>query len=154
MSLKRADAFEPTALMAVRQTITIRASMTAYSTAVGPSSETRKFFTLFVKFFIFFSLLFDQALTFGRYWMDQPDLELPRVCQLVRIPRWMLSRNRLHSLAELSKPISETTKPRSQEKPRKFYLNEFAFFFDFVALGTFRAQRLSRNPRDFHVQLI
>ena len=32
----------PTALIAVRQTITIKASMTAYSTAVGPSSDTRK----------------------------------------------------------------------------------------------------------------
>src|SRR5262249_15806015 len=34
-----ADAFVPTAWMAVRQTTMIRASITAYSTAVGPSSE-------------------------------------------------------------------------------------------------------------------
>ena len=33
----------PIELMAVKQTMTIRASITAYSTAVGPSSETRKF---------------------------------------------------------------------------------------------------------------
>lgn len=32
----------PTEVMAVKHTITIRASITAYSTAVGPSSETRK----------------------------------------------------------------------------------------------------------------
>src|SRR5262245_57611150 len=37
-----ADAFVPTAWMAVRQTTMIRASITAYSTAVGPSSETIK----------------------------------------------------------------------------------------------------------------
>src|SRR5262245_40360210 len=36
------EALVPTAWMAVRQTTMIRASMTAYSTAVGPSSETRK----------------------------------------------------------------------------------------------------------------
>lgn len=35
-------AFEPIALIAAKQTITIKANMTAYSTAVGPSSETRK----------------------------------------------------------------------------------------------------------------
>ena len=35
----------PTEVIAVKHTITIRASMTAYSTAVGPSSETRKFRT-------------------------------------------------------------------------------------------------------------
>jgi hypothetical protein len=38
--------------MAARHTITIRASITAYSTAVGPSSRRRKFFTLWVSFFI------------------------------------------------------------------------------------------------------
>ena len=32
----------PTELIAVKQTMTIKANMTAYSTAVGPSSETRK----------------------------------------------------------------------------------------------------------------
>ena len=42
MLLKVVLAFVPTAVIAVRQTITIRASITAYSTAVGPSSETRK----------------------------------------------------------------------------------------------------------------
>src|ERR1700677_2395930 len=35
--------------MAVRHTTTIRASITAYSTAVGPSSEARKGLTLLVK---------------------------------------------------------------------------------------------------------
>jgi len=41
-SLNVPDACLPIELMAVRHTITIRASITAYSTAVGPSSETRK----------------------------------------------------------------------------------------------------------------
>ena len=40
----------PMEVTAVMQTTTIRASMTAYSTAVGPSSETRNFFTLAVNF--------------------------------------------------------------------------------------------------------
>ena len=35
-------AFVPTVLIAVKQTTTIRASITAYSTAVGPSSLTKK----------------------------------------------------------------------------------------------------------------
>jgi hypothetical protein len=35
----------PIARTAVRQTMTIKASMTAYSTAVGPSSETMNFLT-------------------------------------------------------------------------------------------------------------
>ena len=39
-------AFVPTVRMAVKQTTTISASMTAYSTAVGPSSEIRNRFTL------------------------------------------------------------------------------------------------------------
>jgi hypothetical protein len=34
-------ALEPMLPMAVKQTITIKANITAYSTAVGPSSETR-----------------------------------------------------------------------------------------------------------------
>lgn len=38
-------AFVPIALIEVKQTMTIKASITAYSTAVGPSSETMKFFT-------------------------------------------------------------------------------------------------------------
>src|SRR5689334_4024045 len=45
--------------MAVRQTMTIRASMTAYSTAVGPSSETRNRFKLVVNVFMRFSPQFD-----------------------------------------------------------------------------------------------
>jgi hypothetical protein len=45
-------AFVPTAVIAVKQTITIRASITAYSTAVGPSSETRKRRTFRVRDFI------------------------------------------------------------------------------------------------------
>lgn len=47
-----AEALVPIAWMAVRHTMTIRANMTAYSTAVGPSSETRNFFTLKAKAFI------------------------------------------------------------------------------------------------------
>src|SRR5205085_4677968 len=39
-------AFWPRAVMAPMQTTTIRASMTAYSTAVGPSSAFRNFTTL------------------------------------------------------------------------------------------------------------
>src|SRR5947199_49036 len=39
-------AFVPRAVMAVMHTTMIRASMTAYSTAVGPSSRLRKFATL------------------------------------------------------------------------------------------------------------
>jgi len=35
-------AFVPIELIAVKHTITIKASITAYSTAVGPSSQTRK----------------------------------------------------------------------------------------------------------------
>ena len=38
-------AFEPSALIAAMHTTMIRASMTAYSTAVGPSSEARKCLT-------------------------------------------------------------------------------------------------------------
>jgi hypothetical protein len=34
--------FEPTELIAAKHTMMIKASMTAYSTAVGPSSEARK----------------------------------------------------------------------------------------------------------------
>jgi hypothetical protein len=45
-------ALVPTAWMAVRQTTTIKASMTAYSTAVGPSSEIRNRFRLFAMFFM------------------------------------------------------------------------------------------------------
>lgn len=45
-------AFSPIALMAVKQTTTIKANMTAYSTAVGPSSETRKCCTFLARFFI------------------------------------------------------------------------------------------------------
>src|SRR5438445_16008 len=43
--LKVLLALEPRAVMAVMHTTTIRASMTAYSTAVGPSSWLRKFTT-------------------------------------------------------------------------------------------------------------
>jgi hypothetical protein len=44
-------ALVPTALIAVRQTTTINASMTAYSTAVGPSSEPRNRTMLRAMFF-------------------------------------------------------------------------------------------------------
>src|SRR5262245_10249404 len=43
--------------MAVMQTTMIRASMTAYSTAVGPLSSLRKFTTAFFRLFMFVSLL-------------------------------------------------------------------------------------------------
>src|SRR5262249_16861060 len=39
------EALEPRALMAAMQTTMINASITAYSTAVGPSSDTRKLWT-------------------------------------------------------------------------------------------------------------
>ena len=42
----------PIALIVAKQTMMIRASITAYSTAVGPSSETKKFLTLVAKCFI------------------------------------------------------------------------------------------------------
>src|SRR5689334_8175437 len=45
-------ALVPTAWIAVKQTTTIKASITAYSTAVGPSSETRKLRMQLVKVFI------------------------------------------------------------------------------------------------------
>ena len=35
-------AFEPIEVIAVKQTITMRDSITAYSTAVGPSSDVKK----------------------------------------------------------------------------------------------------------------
>lgn len=47
-----AFAFVPIERIAVKQTITIRASITAYSTAVGPSSEARKRCTFVARFFI------------------------------------------------------------------------------------------------------
>jgi hypothetical protein len=52
MSLNLSLALLPTAETAARQTTIIRASMTAYSTAVGPSSETMNFLMLFANFFI------------------------------------------------------------------------------------------------------
>jgi len=47
MDVNLAFAFVPTVPTAAIQTTTINASITAYSTAVGPSSETRNRFTLF-----------------------------------------------------------------------------------------------------------
>src|ERR1700733_7847073 len=46
-------ALVPRAVMAVMHTTIIRASMTAYSTAVGPSSRFMKFTTAWVRYFIF-----------------------------------------------------------------------------------------------------
>jgi len=46
------------AVMAARQTTTIRANITAYSTAVGPSSETRNRFTLLARFLMVVPLFF------------------------------------------------------------------------------------------------
>ena len=54
--VKVALALLPIAWIAVRQTTTMRANMTAYSTAVGPSSETRKCFTFLNKVDMAFSL--------------------------------------------------------------------------------------------------
>ena len=45
-------ALVPMEVMAVKQTTTIKASITAYSTAVGPSSDFKKRSTLFAKFFM------------------------------------------------------------------------------------------------------
>src|SRR5438105_11147284 len=45
----------PRVVMAAMHTTMIRASMTAYSTAVGPSSRRRNFTTLLANFFIVFS---------------------------------------------------------------------------------------------------
>src|SRR5438309_460070 len=42
-------AFEPRVVMAAMQTTMIRASITAYSTAVGPSSRLRKFTNFFAR---------------------------------------------------------------------------------------------------------
>lgn len=53
MLLNCAAACVPTAVIAVKQTMMIKASITAYSTAVGPSSDFRKRFTFDAKFFIF-----------------------------------------------------------------------------------------------------
>lgn len=50
------DALVPTDVMAVRQTTTIKANITAYSTAVGPSSSFRNRTILSVKFFMILSL--------------------------------------------------------------------------------------------------
>jgi hypothetical protein len=44
--------FEPSVVMAAMHTTIIRANITAYSTAVGPSSETRKRLTFKEKDFI------------------------------------------------------------------------------------------------------
>jgi len=55
-SLNFVFAAVPTEVTAVMQTTTIKASITAYSTAVGPSSETRNLFTLAANFDIFIVL--------------------------------------------------------------------------------------------------
>lgn len=47
-----AEAFEPIEVIAPKQTTTIKANITAYSTAVGPSSDFRKRCTFEAKFFI------------------------------------------------------------------------------------------------------
>src|SRR5207237_1292078 len=53
-------ALEPRALMAAMQTTMIRASMTAYSTAVGPSSAFRNFTRAFVNLRISFVPLLEK----------------------------------------------------------------------------------------------
>ena len=50
-------ALVPTAVIAVKQTMTIKANITAYSTAVGPSSDTRNRRIFLVKLFIVSSKL-------------------------------------------------------------------------------------------------
>ena len=50
--LKVLLAFVPSVLIAVKQTRIIRASITAYSTAVGPFSETRNRRILFLRDFM------------------------------------------------------------------------------------------------------
>jgi hypothetical protein len=54
-------AFVPIELMAVKQTMMISANITAYSTAVGPSSETKKRCTFEAKLFMGFSSRFEAA---------------------------------------------------------------------------------------------
>ncbi len=49
------EACWPIEVMAVKQTTIINANITAYSTAVGPSSDTRKRCTFLAKLFIVFS---------------------------------------------------------------------------------------------------
>ena len=48
VALNEALTFVPTAVIVVMQATTIRASITAYSTAVGPSSDARNFFKRFM----------------------------------------------------------------------------------------------------------
>jgi hypothetical protein len=45
-------AFVPIEFTAVKQTTMIKANITAYSTAVGPSSDFKNFFTFNIRFFI------------------------------------------------------------------------------------------------------
>jgi hypothetical protein len=52
MLLNVALARVPIAWIETKQTITMRASITAYSTAVGPSSDAKKCLTFKAKFFI------------------------------------------------------------------------------------------------------
>lgn len=63
----------------------------------------------------------DRALTFGRYGLNSPDLELPRVCQWILIPLWMSSVSDFVCHAKL-----KTLKPRSVIGTRKFFLNVFS----------------------------
>jgi hypothetical protein len=73
-------AFVPIALIAVKQTTTIKASMTAYSTAVGPSSETRNRFTLVVNPFIEVCLSVDISMDF--YVLDLRQVSLKNAMDL------------------------------------------------------------------------
>ena len=60
VALNEALTFVPTAVIVVIQATTIRANITAYSTAVGPSSDARNFF----KRFMVSHFLFDD------FWLD------------------------------------------------------------------------------------
>ena len=51
MLVKVVLAFVPTVWMAVKQTMTIKANMTAYSTAVGPSSDAKNWRIFRARFF-------------------------------------------------------------------------------------------------------
>ena len=58
VALNEAFTFVPRAVIVVMQATTIKASMTAYSTAVGPSSDARNFFKRFMVKLTFSLMMF------------------------------------------------------------------------------------------------
>ncbi len=53
------------------------------------------------------------------------------------------------TLIKLTLSIPKTTKPRSENRARKFYLNKFLFFLHQTNLGGATAERNHRKPHDF-----